>query len=241
MTKEAEERLDLLRRAKEEGGAALDQFVEENFGLVHMAARRFTGRGTDYDDLFQIGCVGLCKAVKNFDLSAGVVFSTYAVPVIFGELKRYFRDTGLIKISRTIKDNAAKVMAARERLEVELSREPTISELVVETGIDPESVTMALDSMQPVMSLHAPVDSAEGELSLEGLIAADETCELCDVLTVREAIKKLKVREREVVKNRFFLNRTQQATADLIGISQVQVSRIEKKVIEKLKEEVLAT
>ena len=99
----AEERLDLLRRAKAGDEGALDRFVEENFGLVHMAARRFQGRGTDYDDLFQIGCVGLCKAVKNFDLTAGVVFSTYAVPVIFGELKRYFRDTGMIKISRSIK------------------------------------------------------------------------------------------------------------------------------------------
>lgn len=241
MTAPAAERMALLRRAKEGDEKALSRFVEENFGLVHMAARRFTGRGTDYDDLFQIGCVGLCKAVKNFDLSAGVVFSTYAVPVIFGELKRYFRDTGPIKISRSIKDHAAKVAAARERLSARLAREPKISELAIETGLTPEEVTVALDSMQPVMSLHAPVDGGDGELPLEGLIAADETAELCDVLTVREAIGRLPERERAVVKSRFFQNRTQQATAELIGISQVQVSRIEKKVVERLREEMLAT
>lgn len=237
----AEERLDLLRRAKAGDEGALDRFVEENFGLVHMAARRFQGRGTDYDDLFQIGCVGLCKAVKNFDLTAGVVFSTYAVPVIFGELKRYFRDTGMIKISRSIKERAARVAAASERLAARLGREPTVSELTLEAGLTAEEVTEALDSMQPVMSLHAPVDGGEGELTLEGLIAEDETVELCDVLTVREAIGRLSPREREVVRSRFFQNRTQQATADRIGISQVQVSRIEKKVVEKLRGEMLAT
>ncbi|MBC8535451.1 SigB/SigF/SigG family RNA polymerase sigma factor [Feifania hominis] len=231
---------ELLRRAKGGDRAAVEEFVRENFGLVHMAVKRFTGRGVEYDDLFQIGCMGLYKALSNFDLEQGVMFSTYAVPVILGELKRYFRDNGPIKLSRSIKDSAGKIARARERLCASLLREPTVQELAQETEMAVDELVLALDATRPVLSLSQSMGEGDGEMNLLDLCGDDHTDEVIDAIAVREAVRELKERERRVVEMRFYRNMTQMQVASVLGISQVQVSRIEKAVLAKIRESILS-
>ncbi len=225
---------ELLEKAKSGDSEALESFVEQNLGLVKMVISRFLGRGTEYEDLFQIGSIGLVKAIHNFRLDAGVMFSTYAVPVIIGELKRYFRDNGPVKVSRSLKETAYKAARARERLCARLSREPTLTELAAECAVEPEELVMALDASMPVMSLNQPVEGTE-ELLFEGLLGEDNTDGLIDGIDVRRAIEGLKDKERQLVLLRYFRNKTQQETARELAISQVQVSRLEKAIIEKLR------
>lgn len=208
-----------------------EEMIVGNIGLVHSVANRFRGRGAEYDDLYQAGCVGLIKAVDNFDESRGFLFSTYAVPVIMGEIKRLFRDGGAIKVSRSLKEKAIKVQAIREKfLNYEL-REPTLSELSELSGYDEEELSEILNVLSPVVSLS--VSNEDGENILD--IPFDESDLVFDRISVHEALKVLSNTELLIVKYRYYENKTQCETAKLLGISQVQVSRREKQILLKLR------
>lgn len=208
-----------------------EEMIVGNIGLVHSVANRFRGRGAEYDDLYQAGCVGLIKAVDNFDESRGFLFSTYAVPVIMGEIKRLFRDGGAIKVSRSLKEKSIKVQAIREKfLNYEL-REPTLSELSELSGYDEEELSEILNVLSPVVSLS--VSNEDGENILD--IPFDESDLVFDRISVHEALKVLSNTELLIVKYRYYENKTQCETAKLLGISQVQVSRREKQILLKLR------
>ena len=202
--------------------------VEKNLGLVHACVRRFKDRGVEYDDLFQAGCIGLIKAADNFDESRGFSFSTYAVPVILGEIKRVFRDGGSVKIGRTLKEKSRNVMKKKDEIAVSLGREPTVGELAESLGFDIEETAMLLNVSVPVVSLTTgddgesqldiPIDSPEGKIS--------------DTLGLRQIIFSLDERDRKMIELRYYKGLTQQKTADMLGMTQVQVSRREKTVLD---------
>lgn len=205
--------------------------IEENIGLVHSIAKRFKGRGEDYDDLYQAGCVGLIKAVDNFDESKGFLFSTYAVPVIMGEIRRLFRDGGAVKVSRSLKEKSIKVQAIREKFIKKELREPTVSELSELCGIETEELSEVLNVINPVVSLSCTTD--DGDETID--IPVDDTDKLFDRLSVHHAIKDLSNDELLLIKYRFYEGKTQCESAKLLGISQVQVSRREKQLLAKLR------
>lgn len=213
---------------------AMDELVRSNMGLVHMSARRFAGRGVEYDDLVQIASMGLVKAIKRFDTAKNLALSTYAVPVILGEIKRYFRDTGSIKISRSIKETAGKCLRAREALTLRLGEEPTISEIAAECGIPAEDVTQALEALQPTVSFDEKLDEESG-CTLDTLMGEDKSEWLIERIALKEAVAALSAKERQVVISRYFMSKTQSETAKAMGMSQVQISRMEKAIIAKLK------
>lgn len=206
-----------------------------NTGLVHSIANRFRGRGIEYDDLYQAGCVGLVKAVDNFDESRGFTFSTYAVPVIMGEIKRLFRDGGAIKVSRSLKEKSIKLQAIREKFIKKEMREPTLSELSSESEYNVEEVGEILNVLTPIMSLSVSNDESEDVID----IPIDESDELFDKISVHQALKILSNTELLIVKYRYYEGKTQCETAKLMGISQVQVSRKEKKLLQKLRQKLL--
>ncbi|NLT57660.1 MAG: sigma-70 family RNA polymerase sigma factor [Clostridiales bacterium] len=228
------DRMELLRLAKSGDRAAEALFFEQNQRLVRMLVKRFLGRGTDYEDLYQIGCLAFVKAVKNFDLEAGVQFSTYAVPVILGELRRHFRDTGALRISRSIKDQARLLSELRERLTAFSGREPTLLELAAEADMEPSAVALALDSLAPVLSLSH--SSEEGSSELIDLLGEDPTERMIDRVAVDNLLGRLPEKERKLLLLRYFRSRTQQETAEEMGISQVQVSRLERRLLEQLRQ-----
>ncbi len=205
--------------------------IEDNIGLVHSIAKRFKGRGEDYDDLYQAGCVGLIKAVDNFDESKGFLFSTYAVPVIMGEIRRLFRDGGAVKVSRSLKEKSIKVQAIREKFIKKELREPTVSELSELCGIETEELSEVLNVINPVVSLSCTTE--DGDETID--IPVDDTDKLFDRLSVHHAIKDLSNDELLLIKYRFYEGKTQCETAKLLGISQVQVSRREKQLLAKLR------
>lgn len=205
--------------------------IEENIGLVHSIAKRFKGRGEDYDDLYQAGCVGLIKAVDNFDESKGFLFSTYAVPVIMGEIRRLFRDGGAVKVSRSLKEKSIKVQAIREKFIKKELREPTVSELSELCGIETEELSEVLNVINPVVSLSCTTE--DGDETID--IPVDDTDKLFDRLSVHYAIKDLSNDELLLIKYRFYEGKTQCESAKLLGISQVQVSRREKQLLAKLR------
>ena len=207
-----------------------DGLIEENIALVHSIAKRFKGRGADYDDLFQAGCLGLVKAVDNFDESRGYRFSTYAVPVIMGEIKRLFRDGGQIKISRSLKEKSVFVQYERDRFIKKEQREPTVSELAQITGFEVNELCEILNILNPVISLSFGEES-DAELD----VPIDDTDKIFDKISLNIAVSKLDERERQLVKYRYFEGRTQCDTAKKLGISQVQVSRCEKVILSKLR------
>lgn len=209
----------------------VDRLVEENMGLVAMVVRRYVGRGTDYEDLLQIGAVGLVKAAQKFDVSRNLKFSTYAVSKIIGELKTYFRDNGAVKISRSLKEQSYKVKKARERLVHTLGREPTVSEIADETGFGPEEIVECLEIKENVLSLDK--ESEEGGSLFDMIGEETEEKDLLRI-TVHQALDKLEVRERRIIVMRYFLDRTQAEIAESLGISQVSVSRQEKNILKKL-------
>ena len=209
--------------------------IEQNLGLVHSVAKRFLGRGVEYDDLVQIGSIGLIKAVKNFDESTGYKFSTYAVPMIIGEIKRYLRDDGMIKISRAIKENAGKIGYAKEKLSKELGRSPTLSELEDETGIKSEDIVTATDAMQPVESIYLKYEQDDNYMVDKLKSGRDEEEETVNKIFLKEILDSLDNRSKKVILLRYFKEETQQQVAQRIGVSQVQISRIEKKVLETLR------
>ena len=205
--------------------------IEDNIGLVHSIAKRFKGRGEDYDDLYQAVCVGLIKAVDNFDESKGFLFSTYAVPVIMGEIRRLFRDGGAVKVSRSLKEKSIKVQAIREKFIKKELREPTVSELSDLCGIETEELSEVLNVINPVVSLSCTTE--DGDETID--IPVDDTDKLFDRLSVHHAIKDLSNDELLLIKYRFYEGKTQCESAKLLGISQVQVSRREKQLLAKLR------
>ncbi|MGN1319490.1 MAG: sigma-70 family RNA polymerase sigma factor [Acutalibacteraceae bacterium] len=210
-----------------------DQFIESNLPLVHSLCKRFTGRGIEYDDLYQAGCLGLVKAVDGFDESRGLCFSTYAVPVVLGEIKRLFRDGGSVKVSRGIKELSLKVTRLKSSLEMQLSREPTIGELAAGLGVTPEDITEAISAAQPTVSL--TYDSEDGTRDTDIPVAGPEEL-LSDKLLIERAFKYLDQKEQQIIKCRYFEFLTQSETAQKLDMSQVQVSRAEKKILIKLRE-----
>lgn len=211
---------------------ARDRFIESNLGLVHSLCRRFSGRGIEYDDLYQAGCMGLVKAADAFDESRGLCFSTYAVPVILGEVRRLFRDGGMVKVSRTVRELSLKIGREREKLELKLGREPTVSEIAEALGVSAEDVTEALCATQPTVSLTYEDEDGERELELP---AEDSAEAVTGRIYITEALSKLDEIERRLMIYRYFNYYTQSKTAQLLNMSQVQVSRVEKRVLKKLR------
>ena len=229
----------LLHRAKDGDAAAREKLVEGNLRLVLSVIQRFSGRGENADDLFQVGCVGLIKAIDNFDVNQNVKFSTYAVPMIMGEVRRYLRDnTSSIRVSRSLRDTAYKAIYARERLTRKNSKEPTIMEIANEIGISKEEITYALDAIQTPVSLYEPVYTDGGDpLYVMDQISDKKNVEenWVEDISLNEAIKRLPPRERHIIDLRFFEGKTQTEVADEIHISQAQVSRLEKSALKAMR------
>ena len=232
----------LIRKAQDGDKVAREQVINENVGLVWSIVRRFLGRGQEAEDLFQIGVIGLMKAVDKFDLNYEVMFSTYAVPMISGEIKRYLRDNNsLIKMSRSIKENGWKINAAKERLAYELGREATIEELAAATELSMEDVVTALEANSEIESIYQTVYQGDGnEIYLVDRISEEksESETLLDRMTVEQLLNSLTEEERLLITSRYFDDKTQVETAKLLGISQVQVSRLEKKILLKMRKNV---
>ena len=224
-----------LRLARQGDRSRAGKLIEENAGLVWSVVRRFTGRGVDAEDLYQLGCMGLLKAIEGFDESFGTRFSTYAVPKISGEIRRFLRDDGAVKVSRGVKEQAAQIRAARSILEQKIGHEPTLSELERETGIPMEDIVFAETATGPAESLQK--ESGEDGFSLE-MVLGDYGAEekMLEHVALRSAIERLPERERQVIALRFFHGMTQQNCARVLHVSQVQVSRLERRAIEGLRE-----
>lgn len=208
-----------------------NKMIEENIGLVHSIAKRFTGRGVDYEDLFQTGCIGLIKAVDNFDESKGFRFSTYAVPVIMGEIRRIFRDGGAIKVSRALKEKSVKAQLLRERFAKKELREPTVGELSEMLGCDMDETAEILNVINPMLSLDSFGDGSDETLD----VPFDDREEIFDKISLSQVMDKLSDEERFIIDSRYFKGRTQSETAEKLGVSQVQISRKEKEILKKLR------
>lgn len=230
---------ELFRRAQEGERTAKEILFNKNTGLVHHVMKRFLSRGLEAEDLFQIGSVGLLKAIDKFDPDYGVCFSTYAVPLIMGEIQRYLRDDGLIKVSRGIKENLIRLRGIRERYLQRTGREPTLTELAAETALSVEDIVMALDSGREVESIYKTMYETDGsEIYLLDMLGCEgESEEVLDRLFLESLLDVLDERERKLITLRFFENRTQMQVADALGMSQVQVSRLEKKVLLQMRKE----
>ena len=233
-----EEKNRLLNEIKKGNKEAREEFINGNLKLVLSVIKRFYGRGENLDDLFQIGCIGLIKAMDNFDLDLNVQFSTYAVPMIAGEIRRYLRDNNMVRVSRSVRDLAYKVMAYRERVLKETQKEPTIEEIAKELGVEKEEITFCLDAIQEPISLQEPAYGDDTEnIYIEDQIKDKKNCDenWADDMMIGEAMKKLKEKERNIIMKRFFEGRTQTEVAEEIGISQAQVSRLEKSAINHIR------
>ena len=225
---------DLLRRAKSGDRAAGEELIVGNSGLIWSIARRYFGRGVDPEDLYQLGCLGFLKAVEGFDLDFGTQFSTYAVPKIAGEIRRFLRDDGTVKVSRSLKERSAMVRITRQKLTNRLGREPTLSELSAETGLLPEEIATAETATGAAESIQKR--SGEDGFALEDVLTEGEMEDkIVERIALREAIASLREREQLVIKLRFFHGLTQDKTSKILGVSQVQISRIEKKALENLR------
>ena len=230
---------ELLRQYQEGNEGVLSTLVDNNLKLVKSIALRFSDRGCDIEDLMQIGTIGLIKALRGFDANLGYSFSTYAFPLISGEIKRHLRDDGPIKISRTVKANAAAVARARESLTKKHQREPRLSELCSHTGLSSEEVTQALDILQPTVSLEQSICGTDGITIGDTLAGSDLIEGLTDRIALRQAIDTLTLNEKRIIFLRYFRNLTQTKVSELLGVSQVTISRTEKKIIDKLRQEIL--
>jgi len=236
---EGEDNLSLIAKAQEGDRGAMERLISQNMGLVKNIARRFIGRNAEYEDLVQIGTIGMLKAAKSFDKSFGTAFSTYAVPLIIGEIRRFLRDDGIIKVSRDVRKKGTAVMRAKEEFIKAHQREPKLSELSELCGMSGEDIVYVLDAVCPVYSLQETVGNEEDGTTLENLTPASENeIELMtDKLALSEAISKLDERSRQIVILRFYKDLSQQQTAEILGITQVKVSREEKKIFEFLRRE----
>ena len=224
-----------IRRSQAGDEEARQMLVEENSGLIWSVARRFLGRGTELDDLYQLGCLGFLKAVEGFDLEYGTQFSTYAVPKIAGEIRRFLRDDGAVKVSRSLKEQSAAIKATRSRLMAALGREPTIQEISRQTGFTPEEIALAETATAATESIQK--ESGDEGFSLENILSDTESEErMLEKIALRQAVEALPERERMVIRLRYFHALTQQRVAKVMSISQVQVSRVEKKALTLLRE-----
>lgn len=233
-----EEKTELFIRIKNGDKEARNIFINGNLRLVLSVIKRFYGRGENVDDLFQVGCIGLIKAMDNFDLSQNVQFSTYAVPMIIGEIRRYLRDNNPIRVSRSVRDLAYKALAIKERMTKENQKEPTVEEIAKELGVDKEEIVFSLDAIQEPVSLQEPVygDGTENLYVMDQVKDNKNTDEYwAENITILEAMKKLNEKEKMIINKRFFEGRTQVEVAEEIGISQAQVSRLEKSAIEHIR------
>lgn len=224
---------ELLKAARNGDNEACTRILEDNAGLIWSVVRRYYGRGVEPDDLYQLGCLGFLKAIRGFDDAYGTQFSTYAVPKIAGEIRRFLRDDGPVKVSRGVKERAVSIYTTRSRLAAQLGREPSLSELAEETGLTVEEIAAAETAAGPVASLQ--METAEG-FCLESVLGTDGMEEnLVERVSLRAAIEKLPEREQQVILLRFYKSMTQERTARILGVSQVQVSRIERKAMEHLR------
>lgn len=235
--KESEKTL-LLQKYKSGDKSARDTLIKGNLRLVLSVIQKYTGRGESADDLFQVGCIGLMKAIDNFDLSLGVKFSTYAVPMISGELRRYLRDYSAVRVSRSMRDTACKALAEKERLTPVLKREPTIDEIAESLDIPKSEIVIAFESITDPVSIYEPVYSDKGDTLyvLDQLGDTSSDKDWLEEMAIKEAIKNLKGREKDILDMRFFRGKTQIEVAREIGISQAQVSRLEKNILKKIKD-----
>ena len=226
---------ELLRAAQSGDNDACTQAVQENSGLIWSIVRRYCGRGVDPEDLYQLGCLGFLKAVQGFDFSYGTCFSTYAVPKIAGEIRRFLRDDGALKVGRSIREQAQTLYTVRERLRQELGREPTLSEVAEATGLEPEEIArtdLATDTPESLQQ-----ETADG-LTLEGMLGTDAPEEgLVERISLREAIDRLPEKERMTILLRYFKGLTQDQTARVLGVSQVQISRLERRGLARLRDD----
>ncbi|MBQ6825595.1 MAG: RNA polymerase sporulation sigma factor SigG [Clostridia bacterium] len=231
------EKEELLKKIKQGDTLARDELINGNLRLVLSVIQRFTGRGENIDDLFQIGCIGLIKAIDNFDITQNVRFSTYAVPMIIGEIRRYLRDNNSIRVSRSIKDTAYKAMQIKEQLLRENQEEPTVEEIAKALGMPKSDVVIALESIVNPMSIYDPIYSDGGDTIyvLDQLGDKNDDTNWLDEIAFKEAIKDLSDREKLILSLRFMQGKTQMEVSSEIGISQAQVSRLEKGAIEKIK------
>lgn len=230
----------LIERAQAGEREAREVLIEQNLGLVHHIVKRFVGRGTDAEDLFQIGTIGLMKSIDKFDTRYQVKFSTYAVPLIAGEIKRFLRDDGMVKVSRSVKENGMKIYLAKEKLNREKNGEPTIQEIAEEAALTVDEVVLALEANAQVDSIYRSVCGNDGkeillvdQLSAQGTDAEEQ---IMNRLLVKQLLTKLSETERRLIELRYFQNKTQTLVAKELGISQVQVSRLEKKILLGLRE-----
>lgn len=231
---------ELIAKAHAGDKEARERLVRENLGLVQSIVRRFRGRGTEEEDLFQIGSIGLMKAIDKFDLSYDVKFSTYAVPVITGEIKRFLRDDGMIKVSRTLKETAVKASVASEGFRRETGREPTVEEISARIGVEREVLTLAMESGEQVESLQKIIFEGDGHaISVEERLPdeKDHTEELLNRVVLDQLLSGLDAQEKKLICLRYFADKTQTEVAKALGISQVQVSRLEKKILLSMREE----
>lgn len=210
-----------------------NEFIQNNLGLVHSCCKRFKGRGIEYDDLFQAGCMGLIKAVDGFDESRGLMFSTYAVPVILGEIKRMFRDGGSVKVGRTLKELSLKATRENERLSKALGREPTVNEIAEALNTTPESITEALCAAQPTMSLTMENEDGTSEFDI-AIDGEDER--LLEHISLKEVLQTLPEKDRRLIILRYYKSKTQTETAKQLGMTQVQVSRRERVILSKMRQ-----
>ena len=228
----------LLEAARGGDSAACEQVLLENNGLIWSVVRRYYGRGVEPDDLYQLGCLGFLKAVQGFDPEFGTQFSTYAVPKIAGEIRRFLRDDGPVKVSRGLKERGTGIRAARARLSASLGREPTLSELAEDTGLSPEDIAAAETAIEPVVSLQT--ETGEDGLTLEGMLTVGNEEEgMVERLALRSAISALPEREQQVLLLRYYRGLTQTDTARVVGVSQVQVSRLERRALDRLRQELM--
>lgn len=234
---------ELISHAHEGDKAARDRLVSDNLGLVHIVVRRFENRGHDREELFQIGCIGLMKAIDKFDLSLNLAFSTYAVPMITGEIRRFLRDDGIVKVSRTLKENGYRISKAREYLAGELEREPSLMEIAAATGLSVEEIVMATEANREIESIYQPVYEKDGNEMLlidqiGGAYQGDEPEKeaVLDHMVIQQLLESLEERERRLLELRYFENKTQTEVAAEMGMTQVQVSRMEKKILYRLRE-----
>ena len=225
---------ELIAQAQSGSNSAMEALVEENSGLIWAVVRRFLGRGAEAEDLYQLGCLGFLKAVEGFDLQFGTQFSTYAVPKISGEIRRFLRDDGSVKVSRTLKERSAAIRSTRNRLTSALGREPTLQEISRQTGFSPEEIALAETATAATESIQR--ESGEEGFSLEDILTDTESEErMVEKIALRQAVSSLPDRERTVIQLRYFHALTQQRVAKVMGVSQVQVSRIEKKAVQMLR------
>lgn len=236
-----EEKQELFIKIKQGDKKAREKFINGNLKLVLSVVKKFNNRGENVDDLFQVGCVGLIKAIDNFDLSQNVLFSTYAVPMIIGEIRRHLRDNNAIRVSRSLRDIAYKSLQAKEKLIILNSKEPTLDEIAKEVGVTKEEITHALDAIQDPISLYEPVYND----GVDSLYVVDQVKDKKNIdenwiedISISEAMKKLNNREKMIINKRFFDGKTQMEVADEIGISQAQVSRLEKNALLKMKKNI---